>query len=289
MYLITGVTGHLGGLAANAFLQHEESSQLSVLSRSADKVKMLAERGVSVKIGDYDNYSSLVEAFKGVDKLLFISSNDLMNRETHHRNVIAAAKEAKVKHVVFTSFQYQSTAADSPNGLMPVYKLTEDLLEASGLKYTILRNGIYMDLLADIIGPAIRDSKTLFAAAGVTPVAFTSRGDLAEAAAKVLLSADFDNEVVDLVNVNSLGFPEIARQLEGVLQLDVTYVEATEEAYRNALSQAGLPPVVVDLFAGVLNSIKAGEFNRTGEALKDILGRTPLQVKDFFEAYYREK
>src|SRR5690606_37889189 len=102
-----------------------------------------------------------------------------------------------------------------------------DLLVASGLKYTILRNGIYMDMLADIIGPTIPDSKTLFAAAGATPVAFTSRGNLAEAAAKVLLSTDFDNEVVDLVNVNSLGFPEIARQLGDVLQLDVTYVDAT--------------------------------------------------------------
>lgn len=286
MYLITGVTGHLGNAAAEAFLQREGVSKLAVLSRSQEKSKSWAERGVEVKIGDYSDYDSLVSAFEGVEKILFVSSNDLENREAHHQNVIAAAKAAKVNHLIFTSFQYQSIAEDSPNGLMPVYKATEDLLIASGLRYTILRNGIYMDMLPDIIGPAIREQKVLFAAAGDTPVAFTSRNDLAEAAANVLLGDGFENKTIDLVNGTSVRFQEIADQLGDILKLDITYVNATNSEYEKALLEAGLPPIVVGLFAGILQSIKTGEFDKTGTDLAAILGRTPLQVKDFLAAYY---
>lgn len=286
MYLITGVTGHLGNAAAEAFLQQEEVSKLTVLSRSHEKAKSWAERGVRVKIGDYSDYNSLVNAFEGVEKLLFVSSNDLENRESHHQNVIAAAKAAKVNHVIFTSFQYQSTAEDSSNGLMPVYKTTEDLLIASGLTYTILRNGIYMDMLPDIIGPAIREGKILFAPAGDTPVAFTSRDDLAQAAANVFVNNGFENRIIDLVNSQSVRFEEIADQLSDVLKLKITYSDVSDAAYQQALLDAGLPPVVVGLFVGILQSIKAGEFDKTGTDLEAILGRTPLQVKDFLEAYY---
>ncbi|SKB95792.1 NAD(P)H dehydrogenase (quinone) [Sphingobacterium nematocida] len=286
MYLITGVTGHLGNAAAEAFLQQEGASKLTVLSRSHEKAKSWAERGVGVKIGDYNDYNSLVNAFKGVEKLLFVSSNDLENRESHHRNVIAAAKAAKVNHVIFTSFQYQSTAEDSPNGLMPVYKATEDLLIASGLTYTILRNGIYMDMLPDIIGPAIREGKVLFAPAGDTPVAFTSRNDLAQAAANVLVKDGFENRIIDLVNGQRVRFQEIADQLGDVLKLKITYLNVSDTEYQQALLDAGLPPIVVGLFVGILKSIKAGEFDKTGTDLEAILGRTPLQVKDFLEAYY---
>ncbi|WP_164109903.1 MULTISPECIES: SDR family oxidoreductase [Sphingobacterium] len=286
MYLITGVTGHLGNAAAEAFLQQEGASKLTVLSRNHEKAKSWAERGVEVKIGDYNDYKSLVNAFKGVEKLLFVSSSDLENRASHHQNVIAAAKAAKVNHVIFTSFQYQSTAGDSPNGLMPVYKTTEDLLIASGLTYTILRNGIYMDMLPDIIGPAIREGKVLFAPAGDTPVAFTSRNDLAQAAANVLVNDGFENRIIDLVNGQRVCFQEIADQLGDVLKLKIMYLNVSDTEYQQALLDAGLPPIVVGLFVGILKSIKAGEFDKTGMDLEAILGRTPLQVKNFLEAYY---
>lgn len=286
MNLITGTSGQLGHAAASYYLQSNPNEELAILSRSADKVKDLTDQGAALRIGDYDDYNSLVEAFKGIDKLLLVSSNDLSNRETHHKNAINAAKEAGVKHVIFTSFQYQSTAVDSPNGLMPVYRETENYLKNSGLTYTILRNGIYMDLLPGFIGEQIRENKTIYAPTGDTKAAFTSRNDLAEAAAIVLKSGDFANQIVDLTNSEIVNFADIAAILSTVLQGDVQYINPTADEYQNALSAAGLPAEVIGLLEGITASIKAAEFDKTTDDLQQILKRKPLTVAEFLSNFY---
>jgi len=283
MNLITGTSGNLGKVAAELYLQQNTDQPLAVLSRSAAKVKDLTDKGAELRIGDYGDYASLVKAFAGIEKILFVSSNDLENRELHHKNVIKAAKEAGVKQLLFTSFQYTSTAADSPNGLMPVYVASENFLKDSGLDYVILRNGIYMNLLLDIIGTEIRSNKTLFAPAGDTQVAFTSRNDLAEAAVKVLLSEDYSRQTIDLTNAETVNFPQIAHILSDIIDADVKFVDPSSAEYQQALAAAGLPAAVVGLFAGIIASIKAGEFSKTTGDLQHILGRKPQTVAEFLQ------
>ncbi len=286
MHLITGTSGQLGNTAAKLYLKKNPAEPLAILSRTAEKVGELVEKGAELRIGDYADYNSLRKAFTGIKKILFVSSNDLVHRETHHQNVIKAAKEAGVEQLIFTSFQFSSTAADSPNGLMPVYVATENFLKNSGLNYVILRNGIYMDMLPGIIGSSIREHKALFAPAGDTPVAFTSRNDLAEAAVNVLLSDAYTQKTIDLTNASSVSFPEIARILSEVLNTEITYTDPGNEAYQESLRSAGLPTEVVGLFAGILASIKAGEFTKTTPDLEVLLGRKPLSVAAFLRSVY---
>ena len=108
MILVTGATGHFGGKAVEHLLKKGiKPTDISVLVRDAGKASHLKEQGIIVKEGDYTNHNSMVEAFKGVDKLLLVSSNNreaIENRTQHHKNAIKAAKEAQVKHLIYTSF-----------------------------------------------------------------------------------------------------------------------------------------------------------------------------------------
>jgi len=286
MNLITGTSGELGKVAAAYYLQNNPNEKLAILSRSADKVAELTAKGAELRLGDYNDYHSLVKAFQGIENLLLVSSNDLANRETHHKNAINAAKEAGVKHVIFTSFQYKSTAADSPNGLMPVYAETEKFLKNSGLSYTILRNGMYTDMLPGYIGEQIRENKTLYVPAGDTKAAFTSRNDLAEAAAIILKSGEFKNETVDLTNTETVNFADIATLLSGIFNTDIHYVSPSAEEYTQALTAAGLPADIIGLLSGVTASIKADEFSKTTADLQNVLQRKPQTVAEFLTAFY---
>src|SRR5690554_5438103 len=95
MILVTGATGEFGKHAVQQLREKGVStSDISVLSRSEEKAISYKEDGITVKTGDYTNYDSLVKAFEGVDKLLFVSSSEIENREAQHENVVRAAKSA---------------------------------------------------------------------------------------------------------------------------------------------------------------------------------------------------
>ena len=64
--LITGSTGHLGGATIDFLIKKIPANSIAALARNSEKAKTLAEKGVDVRIGNYDDYQSLVKAFQPV-------------------------------------------------------------------------------------------------------------------------------------------------------------------------------------------------------------------------------
>ena len=136
--LITGATGHLGKEVANALLKKVNASSVAVMVRDTTKAKDLEAKGVEIRTGDYGNDESLVKAFAGIDKLYFVSGSDMQNRVQHHKNVVKAAKEAGVKHIVYTSYQRKNETSTSPIAMVGEGHLAaEKALKESGITYTI--------------------------------------------------------------------------------------------------------------------------------------------------------
>jgi NAD(P)H dehydrogenase (quinone) len=76
MILVTGATGNFGKAAVNFLLQKGMNpNQISVLVRDSNKVSDLKAKGIDVRIGNYDDYSSLLTAFRGIDKLLLVGED----------------------------------------------------------------------------------------------------------------------------------------------------------------------------------------------------------------------
>jgi len=161
--LVTGATGGLGSAVVNALLAKTEASNIAVLVRDAAKVEALKEKGVNILVGDYSDFDSLVAAFQGIDKLYFVSGNDIHNRIPQQENVVKAAVAAGVKHVVYTSFQRKNETATSPIAFVAEGHLkTEEWLKASGLTYTILKHGLYTDLLPMFVGEQVLETGVIY-------------------------------------------------------------------------------------------------------------------------------
>src|SRR3954462_11441157 len=110
MIVVTGATGKLGSLVVEALLEKVPAKEIAVAVRNPQKAAAFAARGVEVRTADYAKPETLTTAFAGVEKLLLISSSEVGQRAPQHLAVIAAAKKAGVKFVVYTSILKADTS-----------------------------------------------------------------------------------------------------------------------------------------------------------------------------------
>ncbi|MBA4849355.1 SDR family oxidoreductase [Emticicia sp. BO119] len=287
MILITGATGHFGTATINFLLKKGTSpNTIAALVRDEAKADDLKAKGITISLGDYNDYDSLIKAFKGIDKLLFVSGNDIVNREQQQENVVNAAKEAGVGHVIYTSFERKNETETSPIYIVAKSHLaTEKALKEGGITYTILRNNIYADYIPMFLGPNVLETGVFFPA-GNTPVAFTLRDDMAEAAANILTSKGHENKDYLISNTESVTFHNIAKFISEASGKTIEYVSPDSSAFVDLLTQAGLPAEIINVSAAFAEGFKQGEFTTTKTDLDKILGREPSSVKDYLFSVY---
>src|SRR5438477_5881491 len=142
MILVTGATGHLGSAVVSHLLKNTAANNILAFARDENKANHLKEKGIEVRMGTYDDISSIDLAIQGIEKLLLISSNG-PNRLQQHKNVVDAAKKAGIKHITFTSIALKDMKAAAIRPLMGDLYQAEDYIKESGLTYTVLRNTLY--------------------------------------------------------------------------------------------------------------------------------------------------
>lgn len=287
MILITGATGNLGKATINFLLRKGVSANnIVALVRDVAKVEELKAKGINIKIGDYDDYTSLTKAFVGVEKLLLVSGSDLEKRGQQQENVVKAAKESGVKHIYYTSFERKNETETSPIHLVATAHInTENLIKASGMDYTIFRNNLYLDILPMFFGENVLTTG-VFLPAGDTKAAFALRMDMAEAIANVLTSEGHENKDYAFSNTENISVPEMAKILSEVVGKEINYVSPPVDVFVDALSDVGVPIEYVKMTADFSEAIRQGEFETFKTDLEKLLGRKPTTVKEFLTQVY---
>ena len=274
MIVITGASGQLGRLVIAELLKTVPPAQIVAAVRHPGKVSDLAALGVQLRVADYSEPATLASAFAGADQLLLISSNELGQRVAQHRNVIDAAKRAKVGLIAFTSLLH---ADSSPLALATEYNGTEALLKDSGLPHVVLRNGWYTENYLASIPPALRHG-VFIGSAGDGRIASAARADYAAAAAAVLTSADQAGKVYELAGDETYTLSELAAEITRQSGKTVTYQNLPQADFKAALLGAGLPEPIADLLAASdVGAAQGGLFDDSHQ-LSRLIGRptTPL-------------
>ena len=290
MILVTGATGHFGKATIDFLLKKGiPASSISALVRDETKAADLKTKGIILKIGNYDDYASLINAFKDVDKLLLVSGSDVVNREKQQQNAVKAAKEAGVNHILYTSFERRNETQSSPIAFIAKAHIdTEKNIKASGMAYTIFRNNIYADMLPIFFGENVLETG-IFLPAGDGKVALALRDDMAEATANVLSGEGHENKDYIISNTENVSFQEIADDLSQLSGKSIAYINPDNATYIDTLSKAGVPPEYAGIFAGFAEAMKQGEFTTSKTDLPNLLGRKPASVKDFLAGAYASK
>jgi uncharacterized protein YbjT (DUF2867 family) len=285
MYLITGVTGHIGSMVARDLLN--KGKKVRVVSRHGLKMKGFVDSGAEVLIGDLNNERFVNKAFEGISAAFCILppsnlSEDLRKeRQRISHNYTDAVRNNGTKHVILLS----SIGAHLREGVGSVDGLADMEMFFSHLKninILNLRAGYFMENLffqldmiksSGIIGSTIKGDLKF-------PIVATK--DIAAVVTKRLLSLDFSGNSIEYVlGPKDLSFNEIAKIIgTEVGRPDLKYVQFSDKDYKKGLIQSGyISENVVDSLIkmeGAFNSGRAlNAHTRTAE------NSTPTNLEEF--------
>ena len=274
MIALTAATGQLGRLVATQLLARLPAAGLAAVVRDPAKAADLAARGLAVRAADYTDTDALARAFAGVERLLLISGNEIGQRIAQHRNVIAAARRAGVKLLVYTSLLRANT---TPLDLGPEHAQTEAELKASGLPFVILRNGWYTENYTASV-PAALAHGVLLGSAGSGRIASAARADYAAAAVAALTGAAEIGRTYELAGDTAYTLADLAAELSRRTGKTIPYRNLPEADYAAVLLQAGLPPPLARGLAAWDVAASHGALFDDTRALSRLIGRptTPL-------------
>nr|WP_174505444.1 SDR family oxidoreductase [Acinetobacter sp. Marseille-Q1620] len=273
---ITGATGQLGHFVIDALLKETKAENIIALVRNIEKAVELKDKGIELRLFDYDQPETLVPALQEVDKLLLISANEVGRRTPQHAAVIDAAKAANVPYIAYTSLLNADT---NPLGLAQEHRETESLIKTSGLKYTFLRNNWYSEnYLANV--QHVAEQGTLYGSAKDGKISSASRQDYAEAAAKVLTSQGHDNKTYELAGSTSFTLSDLAGYIAKASGKTVKYQNISPEDYTSALKKAGLPDGLIEVIVDADVQTVKGAMYSDSKDLENLLGRKTTLIQD---------
>lgn len=268
---VTGATGQLGGLVVEKLKEKGLSANVVALVRNTEKASGL---GVEAREFDYNNPEKLVDALQGIEKLILISGNELGQRAAQHANVIEAAKKAGVKWVVYTSLLH---ADNSSLSLAAEHFATENTLQASGLSYTILRNGWYTENYTGSVAGAVA-AGAFIGSAGEGKISSAARADFADAAVAVVTGSGHENKVYELAGDDSYTLADLAAEISKQTGKAIPYNNLPETEYAKILKSFGIPEGFADAIAGWDVGASKGDLLDESHQLSKLIGRptTPL-------------
>jgi uncharacterized protein YbjT (DUF2867 family) len=123
-----------------ALLKKKENIRLTLFLRDKDRIRNKDIENCRIIEGDVLKYGELKDAIEGQDIVYVNLAGDL---EKMVENIIRAMKETKVKRIIFISSIGIYNIPVKP-ALKP-YREATDMIEGSGLEYTIIRPTWFTD------------------------------------------------------------------------------------------------------------------------------------------------
>lgn len=283
--LVTGATGQLGKLVLDALLASGKVQPANIIATSRDTAKLsdYVGKGVQARVADFDDPASLDRAFAGADRILIISTDalDQPGKRLHqHLAAVAAAKKAGAKHILYTSMPNPETSVIP---FAPDHLGTENAIKATGIPYTILRNGWYMENLVMALPHALETGQW-YSSSGKGRLAHLARADAAKAAAAALLSAGDESRTFTLTGPELRSTDEIAALVSKAAGKPLDVVHISDDALAGGLKGAGLPDFLIPIVVSFDANTREGHIDMVTSDVTTLTGATPLPLTAFLEA-----
>ncbi len=276
MYVIAGVTGHVGSVVAEKLIA--AGKKVKVIVRDAAKGASWSKRGAEVAVGGLEDASFLAGALKGASAFFVLlppnyQATDFFTSQKKTSDAVAAAvKTSAVPHVVMLS----SIGADLEAGTGPIKGLhyLENALRAAGTKLSAIRAGMFQENAGSAVGPAKAMGKYFnFMPSADYPIPMLATKDIGAVVVDALTNPPAKSEIVD-VQGPAYSNRQVAEKLGTALGKKLDIVDVPAAGHVGALLQAGLSQTIAEAFSEMYAGFASGLVTPKGD--RTVQGKTTL-------------
>ena len=262
MYVIAGVSGQTGSVAASALLG--DRRPVRVIVRGADKGAPWQARGAQVAVASLGDRAALAGALTGADGAYLLlppfgfDETDIAAGRRQLIDAIAGAVEdARPGHVVLLS----SIGADRPSGTGPIAFLhtLEARLRDTGVPASFLRAAFFMENWGAMVKGALAGGALHYAAREGLRFAQVATPDIGRTAAHLLVQGPpRGTRIVQLAGPAELTLQETAVAIGRAAGVPLTAVSISSDALVDALTGMGASRDIASLYGELATALNAG-------------------------------
>jgi len=234
LILVIGGRSKIGAALIGELLGRGQ--QVRALVRASEPAGGLPA-GAEAVTGDLADEGSLVAAMEGIEKAFLLSSPH-PDAVGWHRHAIDAARRTEVQLLVRSSIL--GADRESPAEFISAHTICDRYLEDSGLPHVIVRPNLFLQNIPESTVPSIDASGNFYVDAGQAWISMVDTRDVAAVAAVVLTEPGHAGAHYDVTGPQALSYTDVAAKLTSATGRQITYVDAPDDAVRQALLSAGL-------------------------------------------------
>jgi uncharacterized protein YbjT (DUF2867 family) len=278
LILVIGGRSKIGAALIDELLDRDQQVRALVRAGEAAQGLPAAVEAVTGDLGDED---SLMMAMDGAEKVFLLSSPHA-DAVRWHRNAVDAARRTDVRLVVRSSIL--GADRESPAEFISAHTSCDRYLEDSGIPHVIVRPNLFLQNIPESTIPSIDPSGAFYANAGNARISMVDTRDVAALAACALTEPGHAGRNYDATGPEALSYADVARKLTAALGRQVSYVDAPDDAVRQALLTAGLSQWFADALVGLYQDYRHsgtdGYAAQVTNAIEQVTGRPPRTLDD---------
>ncbi len=273
MYTITGVTGHVGGAAAQELLDRNVGVRAVV--RHPAQREDWQRRGADTAVADFSDRAALAQALRGSDGAFVMLPTSMTAGDAEHRrladSIAGAVADSGVPHVVMLS----SIGAELADGTGPIRWLhhLENGLRQTGVVLSAIRSWHFQEKVETVLGAALDAGIYPVFGDPDVPTPMIATRDIGRFAAATLLAPAASSEVIDLAGPEYTE-RDVADQMAAMLGKPLQVVAVPRAAWVNTMLDAGLPAPLAHELATLYAAGEQGVFQARGD--RRVICTTPI-------------
>ena len=269
-YLVTGASGTVGSNIVKDLVAQGHQVRATTSRKDATGKK----GNVETVLVNLASGEGIAAALKGVDGAFLLAPPGYADQQKLLSPLVAEAKKQKTGKVVLMTAM-GANAADTP------FRRVEQELEASGLRYNIVRPNWFMQNFQTFWVHGINGDGKIALPAGTAKTSFIDTRDIAAVAVRLLTTNDQDNKAFDITGPESLTHAEVAEILSKETGRAIAYQDVDPDVLRKGLLAGGVPADYTEFILVILDFLKQGYAERTTSEVRNLLGREPIRFAKY--------